>query len=191
MARMSKVERFKRDRAIAAELQALEAAGAGDAAAERDAVAAAGDEERARRLWLLQLEGGCLRALEQRGVLRQEAELLRHAAERQGGSGGASSSGGGGGGAAAARAAAEERELKARMAAQLRGIVGQLESSDRERLRQQVGGAGPQPPLLRPSASAPCRRSRCWQAAAWHACCPRSSSACPRRCSAPRTSCPR
>jgi hypothetical protein len=136
-ARMSKVERFKRDRAIAAELGALEAQQAAADAAERDAAEPGQDEEQARRLWLLQLEGACLRALEQRAVLRQEAGLLRHAAERQAGSGAAGSSSGSGG-AAAQRAAAEEREVKARMASQLRGIMGQLESSSRERLRQQV-----------------------------------------------------
>ncbi len=132
MLRMSKVERFKRDRAIAQELEQLEQQGAATAAAERDAEESSVDEEVWRQLWLLQVEGSALRALEQRGMLRQEMQLLRHALERQAGSAGAGSS------QAQRQAAAQEREVQQRMVQQLQGIAGQLESRQREALRQAV-----------------------------------------------------
>jgi immunoglobulin-binding protein 1 len=131
MLRMSKVERFKRDRAIAKELEQVEQVGAAAAAAERDAEESGVDEEVARQLWQLQIEGACLRALEQRGMLVQEMQLLRHALDQQSGSASA-------GGSQQRQQAAETRETKQRMVAKLQGIVGQLESSERERLRQQV-----------------------------------------------------
>ncbi|KAL4444923.1 hypothetical protein ABPG77_003973 [Micractinium sp. CCAP 211/92] len=96
--RQSKIEKFKREKAIRARIQELEqqqqrlvaAPGGGDGEAECGAgfagfggagAGTAGDgEEVERELWLLQADLAALQAAERCGTLQQEVEILRHAA---------------------------------------------------------------------------------------------------------------
>ncbi|KAI8464901.1 MAG: TAP42-like protein [Monoraphidium minutum] len=136
--RLAKIERFKRQRALAAAAEQLrkrreDAArrgGGGDSGGDEGGGgggAGGWDEEDERRLWLMQLEGSALEAIDMRDSLLQEVQLLRHAAvaaaAAPGGDGGrsesgrgASTSGGGGGGA--------ERDARARPGARRPGAAG-------------------------------------------------------------------
>ncbi|GAB4823929.1 hypothetical protein N2152v2_010975 [Parachlorella kessleri] len=89
--RQNKIMKFKREKQIKARLEALNrrqgeqgtAAGAA-AAADGDGAAGPGvgfsDEVEEREVWLLQLDLAALQAAEKVGILRQEMELLAHAA---------------------------------------------------------------------------------------------------------------
>ena len=176
--RAAKIERFKRAKALQAAVAQLKrqrdngaqgsssrggGAGGGDDDAEED-VPAGGpgggwDEADERRLWLLQLEGAALAALDAREALLQERQLLRHhlssqagdagasAASRAESGRGASTSGAAGdarlrpsarAAAAAAAGAVGGPAERAAMMAKLSGIAEALTLGERDRWRQNV-----------------------------------------------------
>lgn len=137
--RVTKIETYKRKKAIDMALDALTKQQRRGNYAERDSEEATTlggpsllDEEDERQLWLLKLEQAALDSLQQRQLLRQEVDLLRHALTRQPGGGHGSSTG------PSVADMAHDAEQKARMAAQLRRIVNELDVGERQRMKDQV-----------------------------------------------------
>ncbi|PRW58850.1 TOR signaling pathway regulator [Chlorella sorokiniana] len=81
--RQNKIEKFKREKAIKARIEALEqqeGGGGGSAAGEGDEDERGDGEEAQRELWLLQADLAALQAAERLGSVQQEVAILRLAA---------------------------------------------------------------------------------------------------------------
>eukprot|EP00887_Chlorella_sp_A99_P004672 scaffold4.g4672.t1 len=143
--RQQKIAKFKREKFLAARVAALEqqeqqgqggGLQGGDGAAAPAAEGNVADaDERSRELWTLRIEQVALQVADRLGSLRQEVQLLRHAAslpedERQ------PARGRGTGDAAAAGDTAGPPPPA--MLAKLREAVGTLQAGRREQLRQEV-----------------------------------------------------
>ncbi|GLI70620.1 hypothetical protein VaNZ11_015553 [Volvox africanus] len=141
------------DAATLASLGASSAAAASGGGGGSGGVCGALDEEEERRLWVWRVELAVLQALDLQGSIRQEGELLQHAAEREAaaaaGPGPSSSSGNArpGGGDVDCNGgpgAAEKAELMAR----LRTICRDLDGKRREQMRQDVFKPGHMLPTM-------------------------------------------
>eukprot|EP00877_Chromochloris_zofingiensis_P010428 jgi/Chrzof1/5639/Cz16g09260.t1 len=139
--RATKIERFKRNKALDSLLQHLQrqknmAAHDDDSQTTAPVGGVGGwDEEDERQLWLLKTESAILAALDQREVLQQELELVQHAQQRQ------SSQPSTAGSAATMDASDQDEtpdEVKQQMMGKLAGIAGQLAGNQRQQAKQQV-----------------------------------------------------
>ncbi|KXZ46089.1 hypothetical protein GPECTOR_47g365 [Gonium pectorale] len=158
-----KVEKFKRERALNGALGALEARRAAAAAQEDEASSSASastaaaassagagvggggplDEEDERQLWTWRLELAALQALDLQAALRQEAELLQHAAAREAaaaaaGPGPSSSAGRPGPSAGSGGLDGPDDVAKAALLARLRDICRDLDGNRKEQMRRDV-----------------------------------------------------
>ena len=71
--RQEKIDRFKREKALSAQIQRIESR----AQSSVDNDGEGGDEEMMRHLWMLLIESSSLRSLEQRNFLIEESRILR------------------------------------------------------------------------------------------------------------------
>lgn len=129
--RTLKIEKFKRDKALCADIAKLESSSQHADSREQDSTeqrAVGGpsglDEEDERKLWALVIEVAVLKAQDQERLLKMEGKLLeesKHSVRTD----------------SAALAPPSDQD-RVRMIGQLQGIAAQLETSQRERLKRQV-----------------------------------------------------